>query len=103
MSKPVVVTIPHSLGKAEAARRLRRGLSSVSDTLSLITIDEESWSGDDSMTFRVRALGQPASGRVDIGEASVRLELVLPLLLQKMAEMAQKVLQSRGQILLEKK
>ncbi|MFA5951284.1 MAG: polyhydroxyalkanoic acid system family protein [Hyphomicrobium sp.] len=102
MTRPIVVSIPHKLGRDEAARRLKRGLATASDSLHVLTIDEELWSGD-SMTFRVRALGQAASGKVDVGDDVVRLEVVLPYVLQKFAEMAQKVLRTRGQLLLEKK
>jgi len=102
MTQPIVVSIPHKLGRDEAVRRLKRGLATASDSLHVLSIDEEIWSGE-SMTFRVRALGQAASGKVDVSDDAVRLEVVLPYVLQKFAEMAQKVLRTRGQLLLEKK
>ena len=102
MSQPIVVSIPHRLGKEEALRRLKPGLSGAARTFPVLKVDEEIWSGD-RLTFRVRALGQSASGTVDVAEDHVRLEATLPWLLQKFAEVAQATIRSRGKLLLEKK
>ena len=102
MSKPIVVTISHSLGKEEAIRRLQKGLSTASSSFQMLTIDEEIWSGD-RMTFKVRALGQAAQGAVDVSDSSVTIEVALPAMLHKLAEVAQSMLKKRGQLLLEKK
>lgn len=102
MSKPIVVSIPHKLGKEEALRRLRPGLSRAAASFPVLTVDEESWTGD-RMNFRVRALGQAAAGTVDVAEDQIRLEVTLPWLLQKFAQVAQAAIKARGQLLLEKK
>ena len=102
MSRPLVVSIPHSLGKEEALRRLRPGLSSAAKSFPVLTVEEETWAGD-RMSFRVRALGQAASGHIDVAEDHVQLEVTLPWLLQKFAELAQTAIKARGQLLLEKK
>jgi len=82
MSAPLIVSIPHRLGKAEAARRLKGGLSRAAASFPIVTVDEERWDGD-QMFFRVRALGQAASGNIDVAEDHVRVEVVLPWLLQR--------------------
>ena len=102
MSRPLVVSIPHSLGKEEALRRLRPGLSSAAKSFPVLTVEEETWAGD-RMSFRVRALGQAASGHIDVAEDHVQLEVTLPWLLQKFAELAQLAIKTRGKLLLEKK
>jgi hypothetical protein len=102
MSQPIVVSIPHRLGKEEALRRLKPGLSGAARTFPVLKVDEEIWAGD-RLTFRVRALGQSAAGTVDVAEDHVRLEVTLPWLLQKFAEVAQATIRSRGKLLLEKK
>ena len=102
MSAPLVVSIPHRLGKEEAFRRLKNGLTRAATSVPVLKVDEERWDGD-QMTFRVRALGQAASGRIDVGEADVRVEVVLPWLLQRFAEVAQAAIRKRGQLLLTKK
>ena len=65
-------------------------------------MDEQAWSGD-RMTFRASALGQVASGTIDVGESDVRLELTLPWLLQRFGHMVQEVFSDRTRRLLEKK
>ncbi len=55
------------------------------------------------MFFRVRALGQAASGHLDVGEDNVRLEVMLPWLLQRFAQMAQTAIRDRGKLLLTKR
>ena len=100
--QPLVVSIPHRLGKAEALRRLQGGLTRAAAQFPVLQVDEEQWTGE-RMTFRVRAMGQAASGTIDVGEDDVRLEVTLPWLLQKFAQVAQAVIRTRGNLLLEKK
>jgi putative polyhydroxyalkanoic acid system protein len=103
MSKPLVVSIPHRLGKAEAVRRLKAGLGSArADFRHIFTVQEETWVGD-SLTFRISALGQSSSGIIDVREDHVQLEVQLPWLLHKIAEKAQGMIRQRGQLMLEKK
>jgi hypothetical protein len=54
------------------------------------------------MAFRIRALGQIASGQVDVADDHVKVQVVLPWLLQRFAEMAQATIRKRGQLLLTK-
>jgi hypothetical protein len=102
MSQPLVVSIPHRLGQAEALRRLQGGLTRAAAQFPVLQVDEEQWAGD-RMTFRVRALGQAASGTIDVADDHVRLEVTLPWLLQKFAQVAQAAIRARGQLLLDKK
>jgi hypothetical protein len=102
MAEPLVVSIPHKLGKAEALRRIKPALGKASDSFPLLKVEEEVWS-DDRMAFRVRALGQVAAGNVQFGEDNVRLEVSLPWLLHEFAETVQRTIAGRGRILLEKK
>jgi hypothetical protein len=100
--EPLVVTIPHHLGQEEAMRRVRPALAKASTSFPVLQVEEETWSGT-RMNFRVRALGQAASGTVQVENSSVRLEVTLPWLLHKFAQTVQQTLQGRGRILLEKK
>src|SRR5581483_5902776 len=102
MSAPLVVSIPHRLGREEATRRLKDGLSRAAASVPILKVDEERWDGD-QMFFRVRALGQAASGHVNVGEDNVRVEVTLPWLLQRFAEMAQVAIRDRGTLLLTKR
>ena len=102
MSDPLIVIIPHRLGKEEALRRIKPALGKVSSSFPLLTVEHETWL-DDRMDFRVRALGQVAAGNIQVGDDSVRLEATLPWLLHKFAQSVQHTIQSRGRLLLEKK
>jgi len=101
MSAPLVVSIPHRLGRDEAARRLKTGLGRAAASIPVMQVEKEHWEGD-RMNFRIRALGQVATGSVDVGEDNVRVEVLLPWLLQRFAEMAQATIRKRGQLLLTK-
>src|SRR4029077_4068808 len=62
MSKPLVVSIPHRLGKDEALRRLKNGLGSASANFGhVFKIQEEIWTGP-HLQYRISALRQVASG-----------------------------------------
>jgi hypothetical protein len=103
VSKPVVVTISHSLGKDEAVRRLKSGLGSVPASFRpVFAVQEEAWT-DDHLAFRVSALGQAASGTIDVAEDHVRLVVELPWLLAQFAERIQPLIRKQGQLMLEKK
>jgi hypothetical protein len=102
MSAPLVVSIPHRLGREEACRRLKTGLTRAAASLPVLKVDEERWDGD-RMIFRVRALGQAATGHVDVGDDQVRVEVTLPWLLQRFAEVAQATIKNRGGLLLTKR
>ena len=102
MSQPITISISHTLGKEEALNRIRPALSKAAAMFPVMTVEHEAWSGD-QLAFRVRAIGQIASGTVDVFDDNVRLVVTLPWLLQKFAETIQKTIGSRGRILLEKK
>ena len=73
MSAPLVVSIPHRLGREEASRRLKAGLT------------------------------RAASGHLDVEDDHVRLEVTLPWLLQRFAQVAQVAIRNRGNLLLTKR
>jgi hypothetical protein len=102
MSAPLVVSIPHRLGREEATRRLKAGLTRAATSIPVLKVEEERWQ-DNRMVFRVRALGQAAAGHLDVEDDHVRLEVTLPWLLQRFAEVAQVAIQNRGRLLLTKR
>ena len=103
MSQPVVISIPHRLGREEAVRRLKTGLDRARvQFASILTISEEVWSGD-RLSFHASALGQHARGVLDVAEDHVRLEVSLPWLLAKIAEKIVPAIRREGVLMLEKK
>ncbi len=85
MAAPLVVSIPHQLGREEAKRRLQSGLTRAATSLPMLKVDEERWESD-RLVFRVRALGQAATGHVDVADDHVLVEVTLPPLLQRFAQ-----------------
>ena len=85
MAKPLIITIPHSLGAAEAKRRISEGIEHLRQQhAAQITRADVEWQGDRA-ELKVGALGQTTNARVDVSEDALRIEVDLPWLLQKLA------------------
>ena len=103
MAQPVVVSIPHQLGKEEAKRRLQGGLGKLRTSFGTsVSAVEENWTND-HLDFRWGVLGQTVAGGLDVNDDHVRLEIQLPWMLAMIAEKAKSLIQTQGKLLLEKK
>jgi len=103
MSEPLVVSIPHRLGKEEAIHRLKSGLAAIrANFAQAFTISEETWT-ENRLRFCINALGQAVNGSIDVTDDTVRLEVALPWLLAKLAETLQPLIRREGIRMLEKK
>ena len=103
MGTPVTVSVAHRLGKDEAMRRLKAGLSRMRGNLSsLIAIEQEEWAGD-TLQFHMKALGQSAAGTITVLDDSLRIEVTLPWLLAKLSERLLPAIKKEATLLLEKK
>jgi hypothetical protein len=102
MGRPVSVSIPHSLGKDEARRRIEQGFGQMRQQmtggLGAMLAFQERWEGD-RLAFEAGGLGQKMTGRPD----AVQIELDLPEFLAAIAERITGKLQQEGQRLLEKR
>ena len=101
MSQPIVVTLPHRLGKAEALQRLQASFSDAQWSGAGFFVFKNQWSGD-HLDFRASLLGQSTSGTLDVAEDHVRLEVRLPWLLSLLANKAKALIQKQGKLMLEK-
>lgn len=103
MSTPLVVLVPHQLGRAEARRRLERGVGQMKTKFGdKLTSIDEAWTGD-RLDVRIGALGQRADATLDVADDHIRVEVQLPWMLAMIAEKAKGFIRKEGQILLEKK
>ena len=100
--QPLVVHIPHSLGREEAVRRMKRGFARASTSVPFLEIECEEWSGE-RLTFSIKGISKVGYGECDVSDNDVRVEVILPWLLQQFAELAGKTIESRARVLLEKK
>lgn len=100
MSKPVVVNIPHELGRAEARRRIDEGVGQLTAQIGAIGDLEKEWTGD-VLHFSLQAIGQTVSGTIGVDDREVRLEVRLPGIFAMIAGKVKGRLREQGQILLE--
>jgi putative polyhydroxyalkanoate system protein len=99
MSKPVVVSIPHELGRAEARRRIEEGVGRLTGQLGVVGDLKQSWQGD-TLSFSLNAIGQTVTGTIGIADKDVRLEVHLPGIFAMIANKVKGRLRNEGQILL---
>jgi putative polyhydroxyalkanoate system protein len=104
MSKPIHISIPHQLGRDEARRRISEGFDRIGGQFgpSAAKALKTAWTGD-RMDFAVKAMGQSVTGNVDVQDAVVVMEVLLPAVLATMAGMVKDRVQHEGQLMLEKK
>lgn len=104
MAKPLVVELPHDLGRVEAKRRLEQGSgrAKAAAEKSGIRVDRMDWAGD-SLSFAAGALGQKLTGQVEVLDDRVRMEIQLPLLLGVFTEKVRSLVNKEGTKMLTKK
>jgi hypothetical protein len=106
MARPVTVTIPHSLGKDEARRRIDEGFGRLRQQMTsgvgAMLSFQERWEGD-RLHFEGGGLGQKMTGRLDVRADAVEIQIDLPEILAAIAEKIAGRLRTEGQKLLEKK
>ncbi|HEX8583221.1 MAG TPA: polyhydroxyalkanoic acid system family protein [Allosphingosinicella sp.] len=100
MTKPITVDLPHSLGAAEAKRRIAGGIGKLGDHLPGGGDVQHSWTGD-RMDLGVKAMGQEVSATIDVGEKIVRLEVRLPAFLSFFSGKIESLMRRHGTELLE--
>ena len=100
-NEPITVTISHRLGRDEAKRRIDNGLATIRAELgAYVRSLDHSWDGY-TVSFRASALMQTVTGRIEVYEEFVRVELGLPALLRLAAKPIVGQIESRGAALLE--
>ncbi len=102
MASPLIVSVPHSIGKDEAMRRLKSGMAQMLAAVPLVKVYDPTWIGD-QMSFNVRAVGKTASGTIDVPEDHVRLAVSLSRILRQFAAQVQGAITQGTRKLLEKR
>jgi hypothetical protein len=102
MSQPLVVSIPHRLGRQEAKRRLDSGISRLRPELAgLISTLDYSWD-QDRLNFSTTAMWQTITGAIEVLDDAVRIEIQLPWMMRLLADTVAKQVRGRGIAMLEK-
>ncbi|MDN8616107.1 polyhydroxyalkanoic acid system family protein [Variovorax ginsengisoli] len=103
MASPIMISISHQLGRAEARRRIAGGFSKIVNLLpGSRGASSEHWDGD-RLIFSVATLGQTVSGVIEVMDATVTMEIELPGILRVIASGLTNRLQKMGQLLLTRK
>jgi len=102
MSQPLVVDLPHSLGAAEARRRIDRNIGKLTSHLPGGGNVDSRWEGD-RLHLQVAAMGQQVTSKIDVQERVVRLEVTLPPGLSFFGGMIESVIRRQGEAMLEDK
>jgi len=102
MSQPLIVSIPHRVGRQEAKRRLDRGIGRLRPELgALLSSLDYGWDGD-TLNFNASAMWQTITGRIDVLDDAVRVEIELPWIMSLLSDRITKQVRGRGLALLEK-
>ncbi len=101
MANPTIIDIPHSLGRAEAKRRIKARIGELPAQIPGGMADvRASWPGENEMALDVKALGQSVAATLDIRDDAIRVSLMLPPLLGMMSGKIAEVVQRKGAKLL---
>jgi hypothetical protein len=85
MSKSIVITVPHALGKDEARRRVAAEITQLKTAyVDKFAHSEVNWAGDVA-DIRVVALAQEVTAHIDVNTDTVRVEVFLPWILASLA------------------
>jgi hypothetical protein len=103
MSQPLIISIPHQLGRDAAVARLKTGLHTAHEKVGqFFALEQETWV-ENILHFRLAIMGQAVNGTMEVLDDHVRLEIVLPWLLAKIAGIVEPMIRKEATLLLEKK
>jgi len=82
MSVPVVIDVPHRLGRAGARERLKTRFAELGGHMpGGIGEVRASWPSEDEMALEISAVGQAIPARLEVMEDVVRVHVSLPPML----------------------
>jgi hypothetical protein len=102
MPRPLTVSIPQRLGRQEARRRLDAGITRLDTELGAILSGLDYHWQNDILHFAGTAMWQRITGRIEVLDDAVRIEIDLPWAMRLLADSIAKRVRSRGIALLEK-
>ena len=86
-TEPITVTISHRLGRDEAKRRIDSGLGTIrAEIAPYVRNLDYHWESDYTLALHASAMMQTITGRIEIYEEFVKIELALPALLHLIAK-----------------
>src|SRR4051794_37747866 len=102
-TRSITVNIPHRLTQDEARTRLQNGIADLrTQHAGKIANVQDTWTGN-HMDLKLGAMGQTTTGRIDVEQHSVCVEVDLPWLLAMLADRIKPQIEQEGRKMLEKK
>jgi Putative polyhydroxyalkanoic acid system protein (PHA_gran_rgn) len=102
MPQPLIVSIPHRLGRQEARRRLDSGITRLRPELGILLSELNYHWEQDTLNFIGSVMWQRISGRIEVLDDAVRVEIDLPWMMQVLRDTIARRVRGRGTALLEK-
>jgi hypothetical protein len=101
LNDEIVLRMPHSLGAAEAKRRIAGGVESARAQYGqFLHVNELAWEGQ-RLSFTLSALAQSLAGTLDVAEDHVELRARLPFALRLLAKRFMPAVEGAGLKLLK--
>jgi hypothetical protein len=101
MSVPVVIDVPHKLGRAGARERLKSRIGELGGHMpGGIGTVRSSWPSEDEMALEIDAMGQNIPAKLEILDAVVRVHVSLPPMLAYFSNMIGAAVRDQGTKLL---
>lgn len=94
------IDVPHSLGTAEAKRRIEAGTGQLIAALPAGATATPNWTGD-RLDLAIVAMGQDVSASLDVQERIVRVTVTLPPMLEFLRPLIEQGVRRSGTQLLE--
>jgi Putative polyhydroxyalkanoic acid system protein (PHA_gran_rgn) len=102
MPQPLIVSIPHRLGRQEGRRRLDSSITRLRPELGILLSELNYHWEQDTLNFIGSAMWQRISGRIEVLDDAVRVEIDLPWMMQVLRDTITRRVRGRGIALLEK-
>ncbi|MDT8759130.1 polyhydroxyalkanoic acid system family protein [Sphingomonas psychrotolerans] len=100
MADPVILDIPHKLGRDAARARIAGGVGKIAEIVPGGGHVEQRWEGD-TLHFTVSAMGQQVASRLQVFEDKVHAEVHLPPMLALFAGKVREKLAEKATVLLK--
>ena len=96
----IKLSVPHRLGADEAKKRIQKMAAEGKQQFGQMLSDvEENWNGNNA-SLRFKAMGMSVSGRLEVAEADVQVEIDLPFAALPFKGRMKQELRNRAQALL---
>lgn len=101
MATPIIIDIPHSLGRDEAKRRMTSGAGKLASHIpgGAATVTHH-WPSQDQKSLIVATMGVEVPCTVDAEDTRLRVTLLLPAMLSLMSGPIKAIVQQQGERLL---